>query len=227
MNPGVSVTRVEVFIGPFGSGKTEVALNRALSLAASGEAVTFIDLDLIDPFFRARQARDALEAAGVTIVAPARAWDDVDLPLLVPEVFAALAWPGYVLVDAGGEAHGALVVRQIRHLLPDDTAVCLVVNPYRPFMRSAEEIVQVAGLIAEAADRPLTALVANPHLAAATTADVVREGLWVVDAAARYLALPVAWTAVSAGLLPALSLAGEVLPLRFYMLPPWEVPQHA
>ena len=227
MNPGAPVTTVEVFVGPFGSGKTEVALNRALSLAAGGEAVTFIDLDLVDPFFRGRRARDTLEAAGITVVAPAPAWDDVDLPLLTPDVFAALSNPGRILVDAGGEAHGALAVRQLLHLLPLDAAVYLVVNPYRPFMRSAEEIAQVAGLIAEAAGRPLTALVANPNLASATTADVVREGLWVVGAAARYLSLPVAWTAVGAALLPDLSLGGEVQPLRFHMLPFWEVPLHA
>lgn len=226
MTTGVGVTTVEVFIGPFGSGKTEVALNRALSLAAGGEDVTFVDLDIVDPYFRGRQARAALEAAGVTVVAPPPSWDEADLPLLSPEVYAGLQNPGRVLVDAGGEAHGALVVRQVLHLLPSDVQVYLVVNPYRPFMRSADEVVQVAGLIAEAAGRPITALIANPNLAGATTADVVREGLWVVEAAARYLGLPVAWTAVGAALLPELSLAGDVLPLRFHMLPFWEVPVH-
>lgn len=227
MNPGASVSRIEIFIGPFGSGKTEVALNRALSLVAGGDAVTFIDLDLVDPFFRGRQARDTLQTAGITVVAPSPAWDYVDLPLFTPDVFAALRNPGRILIDAGGEAHGALAVRQLLHLLPSDAAVYLVVNPYRPFMRSAEEIVQVAGLIAEAAGRSLTALVANPNLAGATTPDVVREGLWVVEAAARFLGLPVAWTAVGAALLLELSLGGDVLPLRFHMLPFWEVPLHA
>lgn len=227
MNPGTSVAKLEVFIGPFGSGKTEVALNRALSLVAGGGPVTFIDLDLVDPYFRGRQARKTLQTAGIMLVAPPPAWDEVDLPMLTSDVFAALSNPGPILIDAGGEAHGALALRQVAHLLPPDAAVYLVVNPYRPFMRSAEEIVQVAGLIAEAAGRSLTALVANPNLAGATTADIVREGLWVVEAAARYLGLPVAWTAVGAALLPELSLAGEVQPLRFQMLPFWEVPQHA
>lgn len=221
------MTTVEVFIGPFGSGKTEVALNRALSLAAGGASVSFVDLDLVDPYFRGRQAREALDAAGVRVVAPPPVWDQVDLPLFSSEVFGALQGSGRILIDAGGEAHGALAVRQLAHLLPPDAAVYLVVNPYRPFMRSAEEIVQAAELIADAAGRPITALIANPNLAGATTADVVREGLWIVEAAARYLARPVAWTAVGAALLPALQLAGEVQPLRFHMLPLWEVPAHA
>jgi hypothetical protein len=221
------VTIAEVFIGPFGSGKTEVALNRARSLAAAGEAVTFVDLDIVDPYFRGRQARDTLEAVGVRVVAPPPAWDDADLPLLAPEAFAALPAPGRILIDAGGEAHGALAVRQLSPFLPAGTAVYLVVNPYRPFMRTSEEIVEVARLIGDAAGRAITALVANPNLAGATTAPVVREGLWIVEAAARYLGLPVAWTAVGAALLSELRLAGDVLPLRFHMLPFWEVPLHA
>ena len=221
------MTTVEAFIGPFGSGKTEVALNLALSLAAGGAAVTFVDLDLVDPYFRGRQAREVLEAAGVRVVAPPPVWDQVDLPLFSSEVFGALQASGRILIDAGGEAHGALAVRQLAHLLPPETAVYLVVNPYRPFMRSAEEIVQAAELIADAAGRPITALIANPNLAGATTADVVREGLWIVEAAALYLARPVAWTAVGAAILSALQLAGEVQPLRFHMLPLWEVPAHA
>lgn len=227
MKAVTSASTVEVFIGPFGSGKTEVALNRALSLAASGEPVTFVDLDLVDPYFRGRQARGTLSAAGVTVIAPPPAWDEMDLPVLDAGVFSGLRRPGRVLVDAGGEAYGALAVRQILHLLPSGAAVYLVVNPYRPFMRTAEEIVEVAALIGDAAGIPITALVANPNLAGATTADVVREGLWVVEAAARYLALPVAWTAVGAALLPELQLSGHVLPLRFHMLPLWEVPAHA
>lgn len=214
--------RVEVFIGPFGSGKSEVAINRALSIAAAGRAATFIDLDLVDPFFRARQAREALQAAGITVVAPGRQWDEVDLPLFPPEVFAALGGPGSILIDAGGETQGAIVLRQILHLLPEDHAVYLVVNPYRPFMRTPAEIARTCRAIAEAAGAPVTALVANPHLAAETTVEVVRRGWEYVQAASTQLALPVAWTAVSAALLGQVALPGEIQPLDLHILPPWE-----
>ncbi len=213
---------MEIFLGPFGSGKTEVAINRALSLAASGQRVTFIDLDLVDPFFRARQARDVLEGAGILLVAPGREWDEVDLPLLIPQVYAALGMEGHILIDVGGEVHGALVLRQLLHLLPGDVAVYLVVNPYRPLMRTPEAIAAGAAAITEAAGRPITALVANPHLAWATTAEIVRQGREIVQQAAVRLGVPVVWTAASAALLAALDLPGDVMPLRFHMIPPWE-----
>lgn len=214
--------RIEVFIGPFGSGKTEVAINRALRLAGAGLPVAFIDLDLVDPYFRARDAREALGRAGVRIVAPGREWDDVDLPLLTPAVFAALAGAGRIIVDAGGEAHGAIVLRQLVHLLPVDTALYLVVNPYRPFMRTPEQIAAATEALQAAAGWRVTALVANPHLASETTTQIVREGLEIVRAAAERLALPVAWAAVSASLVDDLALPEPVLPLTLHLVPPWE-----
>ncbi len=214
--------RAEVFIGPFGSGKSEVAINRALSMAASGRAVTFVDLDLVDPYFRAREAREALAAAGVTVVAPGRQWDEADLPLFPHEVFAALGSSGQILIDAGGETQGAIVLRQILHLLPDDHAVYLVVNPYRPFMRTPKEIARVCRVIAEAAGVPVTALVANPHLAAETTAEIVRSGFAYVQAASATIGLPIAWTALSAALLGQVAIPGEIQPLELHIVPPWE-----
>jgi len=214
--------RVEVFIGPFGSGKTEVALNRALALARGGTSISFIDLDLVDPFFRAREARAALHAARVRVVAPSEEWNDVDLPLLTPEVFAALAGDEHVVIDAGGEVPGALVLRQLLHLLPADTAVYLVVNPYRPFMRAPERIAAVRDALEDAAGWHVTALIANPHLSLATTPQVVEAGFEIVAEASARMGLPIAWTAVAAGLLSSIDLPGTVLPLVFHMLPPWE-----
>lgn len=214
--------RVEVFIGPVGSGKTEVALNRALSLARDGASVSFIDLDLVDPFFRAREARAALEAARIRVVAPGEEWNAVDLPLLIPEVFAALAGDDRIVIDAGGEVSGALILRQVVHLLPAETAVYLVVNPYRPFTRTPEKIAAVGEALEEAAGWRITALVANPHLREATTPQIVRDGFEIVREASARMGLPVAWTAVAAEMLAAVELEGQVMPLVFHMLPPWE-----
>ncbi len=214
--------QVEIFVGPFGSGKTEVVLNRALHLAAGGVQVSVIDLDLVDPFFRARQARDRLAAGGVTLVAPPAAWDDVDLPLLVPHVFAALAGPGRILIDVGGEPQGAIVLRQVGHLLPAEAPVYLVVNPYRPFMRTPDDIARTCAVIEDAAGRPVTALVSNPHLGEATTDAVIRDGHTVVVQASARLRYPIAWMAVHAALVSHVESDVPVLPLQLHMTPPWQ-----
>ncbi len=213
---------VEVFIGPFGSGKTEVALNRGLLLAADTRPVTLVDLDLVDPFFRARQVRAVLAGAGITVVAPEGEWEDVDLPLLIPQVFGALRRPGEVLLDVGGEAQGAIVLRQIITLLPDDAGIFLVVNPYRPVMGTPVRISDMCQTLEEASGVKVTALVSVPHLGEETTVAVVRQGHAVVGAAATLLGLPIRWLAVREQLARAVAAEEEILPLRLFMRPPWE-----
>jgi hypothetical protein len=213
---------VEVFIGPFGSGKTEVALNRALALAGLGLPVTLVDLDIVDPFFRARQVRKVLAAAGVTVVAPDDAWDGADLPLLVPQAFGALQRPGRVLLDVGGEAQGTLILRQVQPLLPEDAAVYLVVNPYRPALRTPLRIGEMCQALEDAGNVRVSALVSVPHLGEETTPEVVRQGHAVVCAAAALLGVPVRWLAVREPPAGATAFGIEVLPLRLFMRPPWE-----
>ena len=43
---------VAVVCGHYGVGKTNLTLNIALDAAAGGRAVTVIDLDVVNPFFR-------------------------------------------------------------------------------------------------------------------------------------------------------------------------------
>ena len=48
--------RVKVLVGHYGSGKTELAVNMALSLAKSAPTM-LIDLDIVNPYFRSRERR--------------------------------------------------------------------------------------------------------------------------------------------------------------------------
>ena len=216
--------RVEVFIGPFGSGKTEVALNRGLLLAAEGSAVTLVDLDIVDPFFRARQVRKILARAGISVVAPEGEWEGADLPLLIPQVFGSLQRPGNVILDVGGEVQGAIILRQVHTLLPEDAEIFLVVNPFRPIMGTPLRIGEMCQALEDAGNVRVTALVSVPHLGEETTVDVVRQGHAVVCAAAALLGLPVRWVAVREPLAETIALGVEVLPLRLYMRPPWDEP---
>ena len=78
--------RVTVLVGHFGSGKTEIALNGALDLAAAGLRVTLADLDVVKPYFRSRSARAILSDAGIELVAPTGANVHADLPIIVPQI---------------------------------------------------------------------------------------------------------------------------------------------
>ena len=221
--------RITVLVGSFGSGKTEIALNGALALAAAGGPVTLADLDVVKPYFRSRAARAILDEAGIRLLAPAGEVTHADLPIVVPQVRAALRDPSCrVVVDAGGDDVGARVLGSLSDVLPvADAHVLVVLNFRRPATPDAEKAAAMVRKIEAAARVKVTGLVSNTHLMRETTPRVVLEGHKLAVEAAEDLGIPV--IAVTATSDVAADLAGEELGcpmvvLQRIVLPPFEQP---
>ena len=60
----MNVKRVTLFAGHYGSGKTNIAVNYALYLRSLGLPVALGDLDIVNPYYRAKDSQAELEAAG-------------------------------------------------------------------------------------------------------------------------------------------------------------------
>ncbi|MDH7497453.1 MAG: hypothetical protein QHH05_03285 [Syntrophomonadaceae bacterium] len=226
--------RIIVVTGSFGSGKSEFSLNLALRLAAGAPAasareVALVDLDIVNPYFRTREARALLESHGVRAVVPPGDLAYADLPIYGPGVAALIRNPAVRLVlDVGGDEMGATA---LGGLAPDlegfDYDGIMVVNPYRPFTRTARAIAAMAAGIQERSRLALRWLESNPNLGPHTTLDVVRRGHAVVVEAARLLGLPVLGLTVRRRFLDewqvdlATELQVPVMPLEIYLSPPW------
>ena len=103
-----------VVVGHYGSGKTEFALNLAFKLKEMGEKVTIVDLDIVNPYFRTKDAEKELIEAGIDIIAPVYANTNVDVPALPPNIYAAFEKEGYVIFDVGGDDDGATVLGRFK-----------------------------------------------------------------------------------------------------------------
>ena len=57
--------RITLFVGHYGSGKTNIAVNYALKLAKERPQVALADLDIVNPYFRSKDSLADLLAAGV------------------------------------------------------------------------------------------------------------------------------------------------------------------
>jgi MinD superfamily P-loop ATPase len=66
----VHVKGIVVIVGNYGSGKTEVAINLAVNRKRAGLDVRIADLDLVNPYFRTREARKPLAELGIDVVCP-------------------------------------------------------------------------------------------------------------------------------------------------------------
>lgn len=216
---------VVVFAGPFGSGKTETAINYALHLTEEGHSVTLVDLDVVTTYLRLREVEERLREKGLKVVTPSEA-GNIDLPAITPQIWGALrGQDSRVVVDMGGSAPGARSMGQFSsHLKKAGYAMNFVVNPYRPFTTTGEGIEKVGREIADSSRLQFIALVSNPHLLGETTLEVIDEGHLVVQEAARRLGLPIAFLCVRADLAREVKerYGVPILPLNRYLLAPWE-----
>lgn len=221
--------RVTVLLGHFGSGKTEIALNRALDAADEGERVTLADLDVVKPYFRSRAARDILAAAGVGLLAPEGENIFGDLPIIVPQIRSALREPGrQLVVDVGGDDTGARVLGSLADVVPrDETDVLLVLNFRRPSTPDAARAAAMVRAIETVGRVTVTGLISNTHLMDETTTDIMVEGWRLAEETAELVGVPVRAVAVTESAADDLAdhLPGcQLIRLRRIVRPPFEQP---
>ncbi len=184
------------FVGLFGSGKTEIALNFALKLLNEGENVAIADLDYVSPYFRTRDKIGELERMGIKVLVPPGKYIHADTPIIPPEVFGYLSNPNYsTVLDVGGEEDGIAVLGYLRPFLKK-TAIYMVVNTRRPFSRNVEEILKTYEKLSRRARTDFQYLVSNTNLGPETTCEIVREGEEILSRVSKILEIPVAFTVV-------------------------------
>jgi len=213
-----------ILVGDFGSGKTEVAVNLALHLAAvpdQGE-IAIADLDLVNPYFRTREACAPLEQAGVRVVMPRGGHQHADLPILLPEVKGLLQNDETtVILDVGGDTMGSRVLAALADGMPVDYDFWFVVNKNRPFHDTPERCIETIRRIEGASHLQITGVVANTHLIEETTIEMITGGVTLTEAVAAQLGVQVAFVAAMSPLADDLRVDHPLLLMNRLMLPPW------
>jgi hypothetical protein len=221
--------RAALVLGEFGAGKTEVTIALALRLAAGGEECAVVDLDIVTPYFRSRDARDRLGDAGVAIVAPGGEFAITELPAIAPEMGTAIRQgcegQRTVLVDVGGSLPGAHALAHLLPRLPRDGLLgLLVLNRNRPEGQADGVHRMLEGL--RAMGVPVTHLVSNTHLCGATSLDGWSRGLDWARAFSADLGIPLLCAGVPDTLLADAEAGAHgvpLLPIGRALRFPWEV----
>lgn len=184
---------VEAYVGEYASGKSENAVNRALSLLEEGRKVTLVDLDVVEPFYTLRPLKVKLAKLGLEVLA----WQteetfglgEAGYPLR-PDIRWALRRTHDIIIDSGYGVEGAKTL----NLLEGATGhpylqVLAVINGTRPVTDTVEKIVDYVNSLGR-----VEGLINNTHLGEETTVGLVQEGAKLVTEAANQLKLPVVAT---------------------------------
>ena len=212
------IRRVTLFAGHYGSGKTNIAVNYALYLRSLGKSVALGDLDIVNPYYRAKDSQAELEAAGIRVIASAYANSNVDVPALPQEMYALTEDRGTCAVlDIGGDDRGALALGRYMPAIAEenDYDMLFVYNHSRPLTRDAQSAIGIMREIEAACGLPFTGIVHNTNLGRETTAETILNAQASVQELCGLSGLPLLFTAVRSDLAPALPHdIGEIFPIK-------------
>lgn len=220
-----------IIVGNYGSGKTEVSINLAVNRKQAGLSVRIADLDLVNPYFRTREARKALAEVGVEVVLPPEKYLHADLPFLSPAIAAMIRDPGdLAILDVGGEGVGATVLGALADAFKGREAhLFQVINPLRPATSTFAGCTTVRRKIEKASRMQITGLIGNSNLIDETGTEEIESGYEFVHSYAVKSGLPLQFITVPRQLLEEVKagkFACPVLPIDRQLVPPWKKAMH-
>lgn len=185
-----------IFLGPSGTGKTEVSLNLAVYLHDLGFQVRIVDLDLTKTDFTIRSDRVVLP---FPIEKPVDHLRFSPNPTISKDLVDILSDPNAdkTVIDLGGGELGVKIFCSLKNLWQDrKTHLSLVVNFARPFFEEEVAYSQFISQINSWLPSPLDSIVANSHLMQYTDWNMLWESWLKVKAVSTQTDIPVFFLSV-------------------------------
>ena len=217
--------KIIVHMASYGSGKTEFALNEARALRAAGNRVVLVDMDIVNPYFRSGEHAQALAAEGIELIMPTFANTAVDVPALPAAVQTIFDREDIcAILDAGGDPVGATALgRYSQQLIASGAHVRYIINIFRPFTQTPEQIKTMAQQLVQRSHLPINALVNNTHMANFSTPEMLLEGYELLSQVGEELGIPVECSLATEEIAHAARTLGvpDVREIALYTRPEW------
>ena len=191
--------KVIILIGSYCSGKTETAINMAISASEAGKRTLVVDLDRINDYFRMSDQIPMLTEKRVNIVSPTFVGSGVtqtNMPAAVASAFDQ-DWD-LVVFDVGGDQAGALSLARYHTdfaaLPAGSLEVYDIVNVFRPSCETPEKILKLKGELEDFARQEVTGFVNNSNLLTYASADDLRHGYDILRETSDKSGIPIAHT---------------------------------
>ena len=220
-----NIKRVTIFAGHYGSGKTNVAVNYALSVRKVKSDVAIADLDIVNPYFRTKDSEAILKENNIKLISSPYANTNVDTPALPAEAYSVIHNKDICsIIDVGGDDRGALALgRYMPEILKEnDFEMIFVINKYRYLTSTAEDTVAIMKEIESAANAKFTSIVNNSNLGEETTAEDVLNSVEYANRVSSLSGLKIKMTTVKHDLIEKLgSDIDNLFPINLYVRQSW------
>ncbi len=222
---------VNIIVGGYGSGKSEVSVNLArflvLDKSFTARPISIMDLDIANPYFRSREASAELEKLGITPINPEGAQFYADLPIILPQIRGAIETAaGTLICDVGGDDVGARVLSSLATSFDSSTYdMILVLNANRPFTSDMAGCLKTIGEIETASRLKFTGIISNTHLMDDTDEEIVMRGIELSKEVSAETGLKLYFVSAEQKILDKIKQTNidiPVLPLNRSLLKPWE-----
>ena len=216
-----------IIVGHYGSGKTEFVWNYAKKIRAEGKDVNIADMDIVNPYFRAREFQEKLRREGIGVISSNfESGPHVDTPAMAPSLKMCFqASERQNIIDVGGDPSGANVLALHAHNLKNkEYDMWLVVNANRPNTSTIEGIKSYLEKIEEASKLKINGIINTTNMLRETAIEDILKGDRLVRELSSANNIPVKYTVFLQEIksdISSLDLAGEMFPVNLEVMPEW------
>jgi len=186
---------VEVYTGAYASGKSEVAINRALMLSKDTE-VTIVDMDTVEPAYTLRPLVKELEELGLNVIAQEDYFGlgEAGSAIKPEQQSCLLIQKNYTVIDVGYGVGGLDILEIINDIDKEPNLhINLVLNTSKFETSSVEAILEYTNWYSSAKEgwKRITGIVSNAHFGDESTMEDVLAGYDIIKEAAKVMGLPI------------------------------------
>nr|MDA3864498.1 cobalamin biosynthesis protein CbiA [Deltaproteobacteria bacterium] len=184
------------------------------------------DLDIVNPYFRSREAIKIMEKEGINVVVPRGGNFHADLPIILPEIrglFKKKAGPA--IFDVGGDEVGSRILSSFEDVIQSDYELLQVVNFNRPFTSTTEGVLTMKDQLEFASHLKVTGFIGNTHLLEQTDMQIVLKGFEFLQETSAQAGVPIRFITAHHSMAEEVAQKiGDipVLPVKRILQPPWK-----
>ncbi len=191
----LATEKITIISGPFGAGKTNVAVNLAMDIAASGVKCRIADLDIVNPYFRSADNKEMLEGLGIEALVPEFANTNVDIPGPPNNYRLVFSGEGKSVADVGGDADGAAILGTSHDdYIEAGYKMYFVYNRYRYVTAEPEGALDVLRAIERSSGLTFSGIINNSNLGVETDKETILNAISYAEKFAETAGLPLLLT---------------------------------